>query len=242
MKVFALLAAACWLGGCHLIFPFDLSGADDGPLTSWTEASARDGGIASEQATSPPDLSTPDAATTDARGHDQAGQDLLQKPADTGLQIPCVGGGQVKKIYASNMIQCSYPGKILSQCDAVKHCNQASSWSLCTAAQYLDRGGKDQIPPSEAAWIAACVRHGGPPVSPTKIPGICTKCDTSKLSSETITWTCTSGTQFLPSDYAYVGVHTFGQCLRVGENDSSTEANWRANSTIYSLTSALCCR
>jgi hypothetical protein len=137
------------------------------------------------------------------------------------------------------MIQCVYP-TYFDQCEASKRCNTAASWHLCTAAEYVARGGKDTPPPvGIAAWLDACVRENGVVQDPF-VPG-CSGCDQKDVLAAEVNWLCTGASFGSSLASAFIGVHTYAQCWRVGTNVSQNDGRWRAEPASMKLSSALCC-
>jgi hypothetical protein len=64
MPAAALALAAAWLGACHLIFPFEITGADSGPDSTGVDVAAPEASATDAQ--SPPDTDIRDAPAQDS--------------------------------------------------------------------------------------------------------------------------------------------------------------------------------
>jgi hypothetical protein len=175
-----------------------------------------------------------------------------QGPADRGLardHAPphvdaapvgaCAMGPVVTAYPGSQMVLCSSSGTLLSQCAASQSCEALNGWHLCSAAEYLARGGKTIAAP-KAGWIAGCVRHGSTPTAPTNTT--CGSCSGSVAVATPISWTCSAGTLNSSHVNGDIGLAGFATCLRVGVNDPATEGYWQPLSAGVNDAFAFCCQ
>jgi hypothetical protein len=129
----------------------------------------------------------------------------------------------------------------MTQCDAKLLCNSTGGWSLCTSADYINNGGKqDGTVTIFRAWIKACVRSGGAGHAPTI--AICPSCTFTSLTSTPISWTCAGGSE-ITAVSPYMGLQAWISCKRVGINSKGTEGYWSpVTSSMISAVGAVCCR
>jgi hypothetical protein len=156
---------------------------------------------------------------------------------------PCAAGIQKGGKWSPGPMQaCLAPGPI-DQCGAEDLCNLAGGWHLCTASEYLARGGTASGA-AEKAWLASCVRSDGQtPTAPSD--SRCAVCDVSGSTSNSaeVGWWCTTGQAQYTLPHNHVGVRTNSGCLRVGLNDPAHEAHWAPlSSGAWAVaTAAACC-
>lgn len=125
----------------------------------------------------------------------------------------------------------------MTQCQAATVCNVAGGWDLCTATQYLKRGGATSSK-NYVLWLKACVRETTLLTSPQNNP--CGKCSSEPTVIVAATWLCT-GAASLQSGKRYLGVVTNKACRRVGQNLPTNGAMWTIKESSTSLLGALCC-
>ena len=149
----------------------------------------------------------------------------------------CASGSPSFVFAADKMVICSTSNK--TQCTAHTACNEPA-WHLCTASEYLARGGKTIVPPSSSVWLAACIRSGGGQVhAPTD--GVCPACNTATASNVCTAWPCTGGSCSFTRSDAELGIGTKNGCRRVGVNDPATGAYWTMGRSSTLLPGAVCC-
>ena len=127
-----------------------------------------------------------------------------------------------------------------TQADAAKLC--ASGWHMCTATQYLARGGTKYVLTNQGPlyWLAACVKPGSPPQD-----GVCTNPQTGCPGGCAVGWSCVNGGSGITRtghDRYAIEAHTY--CYRLGTN-TATGAYWWALSPNLSSTipaGAVCCK
>ena len=154
----------------------------------------------------------------------------------------CNDGAVVEETYQSDMVVCQSVGQAVrvNQCAAsASFCNDASGWEMCTASQFLDRGGKTTPALTTAAWIAGCVRDGEDPLG--VLDGACGSCLAASGSLQTLRWRCQSGTP-LSFDQRHVGLASDSICYRAGTDSSSYEAHWGPLTSDGTLPAAVCCK
>lgn len=154
---------------------------------------------------------------------------------DAAPSSPCAPGGLLRYTYGAKMVICSGSSS-RSQCNAAAFCNRAAGWKLCTASQYLARGGKTHG--QGGAWIGGCVRSGGSVSAP--VAGACASCSSTLVTAATVQWSC-SGTIPSSSKAANVGLASKGACYRVGANATGSAGFWAAASANMQLDRAVCC-
>jgi hypothetical protein len=233
------------LAGCHGLLPLvaapDSEVATDGPLVV-DAAPAQDVALDELLVADAPALE----ASPDGPGMDATPKDLPvaldQTAKDTSNTTPCTNGKPPTLTYGATMKTCTVSPQA-NQCDAHKGCNQAAGWTICTASQFLVRGGK-LVPSSAAtpgAWIKGCVRHGdGPAHAPTDKYCDCVG-GTGTVAKVKIQWNCADTWPFTTTA-ANMGLRTGPACHRVGTNDPSTEAYWRAQSSPSPGNEVVCCK
>jgi hypothetical protein len=232
--------------GCHWVLPLGASddaksdgSASDGNLDRLTAPDAPQDSLPFDDATLdklPLDVGTdqpvdvvPLSDLFDAKAPDTAG--------DTSSPPPCANSTQNTVGAWTNMTLCEGPTGI-PQDQAAALC--APGWHLCTAADYLARGGKKKVTnvQSPSYWLAACVVPGTPPLDTT-----CVGWTTGCASTCTVGWGCTGppGVSRTGSDrYPLKGPHPY--CYRMGQDDAKYGAYWFAlTPTSTTPTGAICC-
>ena len=128
------------------------------------------------------------------------------------------------------MVHCDYSAIVspISHCKAAAFCNAAEGWHVCTASEFLARGGATLPPLGNAAWIAACVRDKGTIHSASTAPAKCSVCDNTPAGTVPMIWDCNGTYQNQVVAYANVAVHSYGMCTRLGTNVSQNNGRWIA--------------
>lgn len=173
----------------------------------------------------------PDTALAPDRGPDgPAGKlDLPVPPA------PCSSKAAAKGGYALNMVVC-IGTTALNQCAAKSLCNLSGGWKLCSANQFVARGGAATYV-SPPAWVGSCIRSAGVPHVPSQGPCACINNGATTIY---IAWPCGSGPAGNTSS-SEVGVRTSGSCRSLGIK-GSVNANWRNWGSTKTIAAAVCCR
>jgi hypothetical protein len=216
------------LGGCHLLLPL----------------AARDSG----NSDGVPDTPLLEARLSDAQRLDRGRELAVDRPGDRTSphdtlpvaegSSPCLLSTRFQD-YGPDMVICQGTQNV-DQCQAGGLCNAAAGWTVCTASQFLLRGGKS-TPATAFAWLAACVRQGGSAFPPTD--SICDDCsDSAVLPNEYVSWACKYGTTSTGYSSGRVGVHAHNDCLRVGENLPSQEAYWNGSPSRGTWKATVCCK
>jgi len=127
-----------------------------------------------------------------------------------------------------------------SQCEAVQECEPG--WHACSATDYVARGGRDVAPnfsTTNRAWLAACVRDVS---SAQFMNNACSVCDQEPNRPPSVQWYC-DGTAVYAGGMAgdTLGIHTFPECTRVGENTDDHGAFWRMGFSASGPTFVVCC-
>jgi pentapeptide MXKDX repeat protein len=188
-----------------------------------------------------PDVLSPDVMSPDVLSPDVLSPDVMSPDLDSpdlGSPLACAVGQPLFVWPAGKMVMCS-AGKNITPCGAPAICNTAAGWSLCTASQYLARGGKTTAPPlQDNAWLSGCIRSGGAPYAPTDTlcPG---NCKAGSAPAATVAWQCGPGS-FTRSD-AYLAVLTRTACRRVGVNSAAYEGFWSFRATNQPRPNVVCC-
>lgn len=155
----------------------------------------------------------------------------------TSVLPPCKGSKHNPINAWTGMTLCEGPSGI-NQDQATGLCN--TGWHLCTATDYLTRGGKMQVTSvqSPSYWLAACVIPGQPPLDSTCagwLPGCPSYCQ--------VGWGCTGGSGVSRKDsdrFPLKGPHPY--CYQMGQNDPKYGAYWFAlTPTSTTPTGAICC-
>jgi hypothetical protein len=208
---------------------------------------ATDAGAATFDTTpdaSPPDAGPPDAGA-DAGGSDggiDAGATIDAGPPDAGAtdagSTPCTF--ELAHTYGADMVVCG-PGAMkisADQCEAeATFC--APGWTLCTASQFLARGGMTD-PAPYAAWIAGCIREGGGAVT-TPTDRICACTPGARASLELLGIGCDGTTEYR-ADGANIGIVASPGCYAAGPSGVGPMARWQPMPTPAAWTGAVCCQ
>jgi hypothetical protein len=244
----SLLLAWVMIGACR----FDsagLPGAADRQPGDWpaTDAPLRDGpaehAIVDQNPTADgrPDRAALDARPDKALPPDQpikpdqyVPPDQYIKPDQPPPGPPCTAGTP-PFTFQANMVICK--GAVaLTQCQAASACN--TGWHLCTASEYVARGGRTKQPPT-GGWIAGVIRSGGKAHAPTD--GVLAACGISSLATwADIAWTCSP--QFLwQANDPDIAVVTNAACRRLGADDPANAAYWIFEMGFQTTSWAVCC-
>jgi hypothetical protein len=233
------------LPGCHLLFPFseapDAAGGSDGAV----DLRRRGDGIGERKPTGdlslaadsapPPDQDRLSDGPPEDQGLDVLGEDT------GGASTQCTGTAVLRTPWIDpTMVICDrdQAGPGFDQCGAHQVCNQSEGWFLCTAQEYLDRGG-DQSGWNDQAWIQGCVRDSGQPRAPTD--EVCSVCDLATTTSPPSAWLCQDETPSFELPYRRIGVVTSSLCWRAGENLATTAGHWSPYGAGLMRTAAACC-
>ncbi len=146
----------------------------------------------------------------------------------------CSKLGVRKGSYRADMVICGVVPNV-NQCEAATLCNSAAGWTLCTASQFLARGGKTSFLEPKA-WIASCIRIAGVLQAPTQ--RVCS-CVNTPAKSVASSWPCGGGGG-LTSVNSEVGVRTFNSCRKIG-GINTAGAFWKNLAPEKPLSAALCC-
>jgi hypothetical protein len=187
------------------------------------------------------DRGVADSAARD-RGADRAASDLLPADlaTDTASNTPCAQVAARIKTYAGgDMVICRSALQKVNHCNAEALCNTAGGWSLCSASQYLKRGGKAQGV-QENAWLKSCVLSGGTPHAPSD--ALCSQCSAAKGSQVKVGWPCASQVVSYVSDFAWGAMVTLSECTRMGLDTPATEGYWIGWTTTDLLDVSVCCK
>ncbi len=206
----------------------------------WTDSntSVQDVGISFSDLLGPP---ATDAGVAPDQGLVADAVVADQRPPDVSVDAaagpPCALGTPLES-YAAEMVICDLAAKT-PQCEAAKACNAAAGWRLCTATEFLDRGGRDK-PTAAVAWLGSCIRSGGAPHAPTD--SICGPCQAAGIATVDLAWPCPpiNGSAYGNGDH--VGVGSSNMCLRIGTNDAAWEGFWEPGRLNQPRTAAVCCR
>jgi hypothetical protein len=162
--------------------------------------------------------------------------DKNTSPDKTSSTPPCAAGVATAMAYGKVMAICG-PGGAVNQCTAASLCG--AGWHLCTASEYLARGGTS-TPGIWGARLASCVRENNAVFAPTdKLCAICDSID-GNVPSVAVAWACSGGTPFAVP-HLYVGAVTHTGCYRLGVNDPQHAAYWGPLSTGSHSNHAVCC-
>lgn len=239
--------------GCHWIYPFgSSSGPGDGDhgLADGADGAALDLesveghlGEAGLLDRGPRDRGPRDRRAEGPMSKDGSGKDAAK--GDGLGSSPCAAAATAASPvvgWQTTMRICSGLGT--KQCQAEQTlCNKIGGWSLCTATQYLGRGGDKVWPGTYTAWIKGCVRSGGLPHAPadTLCPGS-TCLLTGGSTAYDVMWQCKTGSNPVSWTAPFLGLITSMTCHRVGANTTATEGVWFpiADNQVYY--SAVCCK
>ncbi len=182
-----------------------------------------------------PDLAKPDLAKPDLPKPDlPKPKPDLPKP-DLTPPEPCASGAP-SFTFQTNMVICV--GASSDQCGAAKACNAAGGWHLCTASEYLARGGKTAHPTGNS-WLASCIRSGGAPHAPTDV--VCTSCGGGTGGFSIVEWNCAM-TEGISTNALWIGVIAQNACARVGTSAVQHQANWGMSYASTKRTQSVCCK
>jgi hypothetical protein len=130
------------------------------------------------------------------------------------------------------MVVCK--GAAVTQCQASTLC--AAGWHLCTATEYLDRGGTALG--YAGAWIQSCIRVNNKVTAPTD--ALCPSCVPGSAGYATVMWECGGGYGNALTSDQLVPV-TASACMRLGIDDPSTAGFWYPGSAGTPRSAAACC-
>jgi hypothetical protein len=183
--------------------------------------------------------STRDTVTLDLAPIDSALPDRSVKVDAS--KDPCSSVGTPDIVYSANMVVCAEAGVARTQCQAEELCNTAGGWHLCTATEYLARGGKLGKSLKKVGWIASCIRSDGVPNAPTDKVCAC-KPGTSRAQVK-VAWHCLDDRMAgFGSDELFLGVSSSTACTRIGVKTAATAGFWMFGKAIGTTDRALCCR
>lgn len=139
---------------------------------------------------------------------------------------------------SATMVSCDTGAKGLTQCAAGSMCG--AQWHLCTATEFLARGGRTRAT-NPRAWLATCVRRNNQVFAPTDT--VCgDPCGSSSATALIVAWSCGSSAAYT-STARYVGAVASTVCTQMGVQGSRTAAFWEPSSTAaQTQRAALCCR
>ena len=176
------------------------------------------------------------------------------EPPDTIIGGACTGTPEPSTMpcaFGSEQVYCSLsdPAKVImavcstsgrTQCESVEECEVG--WHACTATDYVARGGRDVAPNFSAtnrAWLAACVRDLGDVGLKNEA---CDSCNLVIDFEPVVQWWCDGDVVYeggMSGDT--LGVHTNGECMRVGENTAAHGAFWTMDFTGGGGNFVMCC-
>jgi hypothetical protein len=246
-RLSASAALVIILGGCHLILPYapaprdsaasqETAGTDagDGP---WASDSTPDANPVDGAVDSVPDIHADDG-TSDTSVDSSTPDSTAQDGSLTGVGCNAAFATPYQ-LYTPSMVLCGSATTKRNQCDAESSfCDTAAGWSMCTPAQYLARGG-DTTPPTNTAWIKACIRNGADPIAPTA--GLCSSCAPQTVGIMTIAWQCSS-TGSTGGSSSHTGVAAYSVCHKIGANSPTNKGMWIGRSTSFEAYGAVCCK
>ncbi len=228
------------LPACNWIFSY----ASPPPAIDVQETRAVDG----PTPTTDPGRSLELAAAVDRAPHLESSTPLdgnagLDTPGDgPRADVGSVGGcapGNEAVIVDQNLVFCTAPTPLYSQCTAAMACDGAAGWRLCPAPSYLQRFAVAH-PPVPQAWIAGCVRDGGQTMSPTST--VCSSCTSATTTAIEVAWSCTTHLAAAITAAREAGLVSESQCLRVGANAVATAGYWLPQWAGALKSAAACCR
>lgn len=235
------LAFPLALLGCHAVFSYEATRSADARLA---DRGGHDGGPRDRAAGEHPgsaDARTDDGTPADQRATDLgvADQQLGPDAAPAGACAPTA----TEVSWRPDMVLCQLPdAQKTDQCDAARHCGVG--WHLCTATEYLGRGGRTSSPPGgqfDHHWLAACVRVGdtlSPPDNDAICPGSCVNVPGAQLA---VSWPCaTAGWSY--SVNSPLGIVTHTSCQLVGVNDAAWAGFWITQPASAAVDGAACCK
>jgi hypothetical protein len=237
------------LGGCvRAGFERDRSTiADRGPGLDRTLAdhSAADASVerrrdASTDRGGPPDTRRNPDLPVDAKSRDAKLADAKRMEAAPPVG-PCGTSAALAFTYSPTMVICT-AATGSDQCQAPKRCGPvASAWHLCTATEFLARGGLTTAAPVPA-WVAGCtVRVNDVMLAVSNAAcGGCTSASGTKPAP--VAWECGTGLWAGDTLALSLGAMTSPDCRRLGVNLAAAEGYWDAKSAGTSLSGSVCCK
>ncbi len=189
-----------------------------------------------------PDGPKPEAGIAPDAGPDSGGPGVADA-ASAGDGSASTGGctaGMTEAKYTgwNKMVECSTKtGTALTQCASTKRC--ATGWHLCTATEYLARGGKVSGGKGFAG-MAGCVRNGLP-FTTWPLDGVCGSCAGTHGSNVVSSWYCAGGGGAIPRSDLYLAIWTATTCHRVGLNLPSHGGYWTTIGASQKFGRILCC-
>lgn len=167
----------------------------------------------------------------------------VQQTDSSSTTVPACVNSTYGRSYASNMVVC-HSSTSFNQCEAEQRCNQAAGWHMCTASEFLARGGKDanNAPGSgNSAWLKARIRNGPSDQPGTPEDQICSKCVKEYSSaSYKVIWSCDQSTSY-NATALYIGIGSDYRCFRIGENNTTWAGYWALGVPTEMLNHVLCC-
>lgn len=196
----------------------------------------------------PVDSAQPDAGSDGPLAdlaRDGASADLVL-PLDSSVDLPdpstaCSAPATVgaSALGSPSFVFCVSASGGISQCEAANLC--APDWQLCPASAYQRRFANQAPPYTPSAWLAGCIREGGAPFAP--IDRTCA-CSSGSGGYVDISWYCGTNEAAHTINITYLGLHSYNQCRKVGENVATAGAYWRAERSYETgeASAAVCCR
>ena len=239
-KTSVALSILCAVAGCDWVFPFEGQPAADRAAGDGTRDVARPSDLIAHREPFLPDGPVADVGLSrDAPKRDAPKADKSPSFDTPSSPQPCATGVSTGTKYGKSMAVCGdAQGAAVNQCTAASLCG--SGWHVCTASEYLARGGATIQPGVWGARLASCVRENGGAFAPTDKP--CAVCDSllGKSPTAAVAWGCVDGYVFsLP--HLYVGAVTHTSCYRLGVNDAQHAAYWGPLSTGTGARYSVCC-
>lgn len=157
---------------------------------------------------------------------------------------PCVSGANDAMTYAVDMHICA-GGTSATACQIeATTCNTAGGWHVCTATEFLARGGKTMAA-TQNAWLKSCLRDSsGQANAPSD--NYCTVCgnQTGTTIFEVIS-TCANPSSFTGSNYIHLAVRAASTCNLLGPSaipvDPRVPAYWSYSIGATIFPAAVCC-
>ena len=253
MRPLLALLLALHSAGCHILLPFPIEQTTDGRSADIgaVERQIPDGATADTAAVHDrlrdhpasdrrADSIASDSPLGDLVAHDSAPHDL----ATTDLPPPpCSSGSTVAFAFAPTMVVCtSLAGSAQDQCAAEQLCNVAHGWHLCTAGEFLARGGQT-LAYAPNAWLAACTTYSSS-ASAFGVPtdGVCGCSTPGSIAPNKVAWNCGTTLWATQSSYTPLGVVATDACTCIGPATAScTDGYWKAR-LAQEQHDATCCR
>jgi hypothetical protein len=155
---------------------------------------------------------------------------------EAGLSSACSDKNTVF-LYGDTMAICGSTSNRSTQCAAGAKCG--AGWHLCSASEFLDRGGRTKVAPV-GAWLASCVRTAGSVHAPTD--QVCSDCVYSnKTSNAVLSWVCSTN-EPLRQGPLDTGMRTYPDCRRIAVNDATWAGYWAPDPAYQTMAYAVCCR